>query len=58
LPWLKLQIKGQAEFHKIFLAKKGLSKKSFKNHVIPDGLFKLLEDIQQAFGLYEENWVE
>jgi hypothetical protein len=48
LPWLKLQIKGQADFHKIFLAKNGLSKKSFKNHVIPDGLFKLLEDIHKT----------
>lgn len=42
LPWLKLQIRTSADFHKILLAKRGLTRKSFKNQNIPNELFKIL----------------
>ena len=35
LPWLKLKIQGPADFHKIMLSKKSISKNSFKNQQIP-----------------------
>ena len=42
LPWLKLQIRTPADFHKILLSKRGLNKKSFKNQKIPEELFDIL----------------
>lgn len=43
LPWLKLQMKTTADFHKILLAKRGISKRSFKNPNIPEELLLFLE---------------
>ena len=35
LPWVKLKVQSPADFHKIFLAKKSIAKKQFKNQSIP-----------------------
>jgi hypothetical protein len=48
LPWLKLQVRSPADFHKILLAKRGLSKRSFKNPNIPEELFLILDQIQRT----------
>lgn len=35
LPWMKLKIQSPADFHRILMAKKSISKKGFKNQKIP-----------------------
>jgi hypothetical protein len=47
LPWLKLQVRTTADFHKILLAKRGLSKRSFKNSEISEELFRILDHVQK-----------
>lgn len=48
LPWLKLQVRTTADFHKILLAKRGLSKRSFKNPTIPEELLLVLDKMQRT----------
>lgn len=48
LPWLKIKVHSPPDFHKIFLMKKGLTKKLFKNQNIPTELFEVLATVQNS----------
>ena len=46
LPWVKLKVQSPADFHKIFLAKKSIAKKQFKNQKIPQEIFDMITMMQ------------